>query len=75
MTKKSDEFERDIARIHELLEGTEAEVIWNAKVVSPTSKKKRKRQIDVLIKKDGLTTFVECRLHKGKQNVKWVEEL
>src|ERR1700753_1296328 len=74
MTKKSETFEQEIARIHELLEGSGAIVEWNAKVIDPDNRGK-KRQIDVLIKKGNLTTFLECRIHKDQQNIKWIEEL
>jgi len=33
------------------------------------------RQIDITIKRDGKLTLVECRHHRSRQNVKWIEEM
>jgi hypothetical protein len=74
MTKISDEFEQMIARIHELLEGEGAHVEWNEKITDPENSK-RLRQIDVVVRKDGFLSLIECRIHKHKQDVKWIEEL
>jgi hypothetical protein len=74
MTKESDEFEIMIARIHELLEGEDASVEWNEKIPDPDNQEQM-RQVDVLIRKNGFTSLIECRLHKEPQNVKWIEEL
>lgn len=74
MSEKSDEFERMITRVHELLEGQEADVKWDEKIPDPDNPK-QPRQIDVLIRKGNLLNLVECRIHKEKQNVKWIEEL
>lgn len=74
MTRISDEFEQMIARIHELLEGEGAHVEWNEKILDPDNSK-RLRQIDVVVRKDGFLSLIECRIHKNKQNVKWIEEL
>jgi hypothetical protein len=74
MSKKSDEFEQMITRVHELLEGQDADVKWNEKIPDPDNPK-QPRQIDVLIRKENLLNLVECRIHKEKQNVKWIEEL
>jgi hypothetical protein len=73
MSEKSDEFERMITRIHELLEGQEADVKWDEKIPDPDNPKQL-RQIDVLIRKGNLLNLVECRIHKEKQDVKWIEE-
>lgn len=74
MSKKSDEFERMITRVHELLEGQEGDVKWDEKIPDPDNPK-QPRQIDILIRKGNLFNIVECRIHKEKQNVKWIEEL
>jgi hypothetical protein len=74
MTKASDQFEQMIARIHELLEGEGAQVEWNENIPDPDNPW-RLRQIDVVVRKDGFLGLIECRIHKSKQNVKWVEEL
>jgi hypothetical protein len=63
-----------ITRVHELLEGQEANVAWNEKIPDPDNPK-QSRQIDVLIRKGNLLNLVECRTHKEKQDVKWIEEL
>ena len=73
-SKPSDLFEQRIHRIHELLEGSDADVTWNDRVVDP-DQPSRRRQIDVTVKRDGRLTFVECRLHRERQDVQWIEEL
>jgi hypothetical protein len=72
--RASDLFEQQIHRIHELLEGSGAEVTWNDRISDPDNPSQN-RQIDVTIKKDGNLTIVECRLHASPQGVKWIEEL
>ena len=74
MTKESDKFERQIHRIHELMEGPGATVCWNDKIPDPDNLEQA-RQIDVTINRDGLLTLVECRFRKAVQNVNWIEEL
>ena len=74
MTQASDEFEKMISRIHRLLEGDDASVDWNERIPDPDNPKQG-RQIDVLVRKDGLKTLIECRLHKEPQDVTWIEEL
>jgi hypothetical protein len=74
MARTSDEFEQMIARIHELLEGEGSQVEWNEHIPDPDNPG-RLRQIDVVVRKDGFLGLIECRIHKSKQNVKWVEEL
>ena len=74
MTKESDDFEILISRIHELLEGQDAEVIWNDKIADPDNPTQN-RQIDITVRKDNFLNIIECRLHKAKQDVKWIEEL
>lgn len=68
-------FERVVQRIHELLErDNNAVVTWDDRIADPDSPK-RKRQIDITIRKDNLLTLVECRLHQEPQDVTWIEEL
>lgn len=74
MSENSVQFEQMIARIHELLEGQEADVRWNETIPDPDNPQ-QPRQIDVLIRKDNMLNIIECRIHKAKQNVKWIEEL
>ena len=74
MTKESDEFEIFISRIHGLLEGQDAEVIWNDKIADPDNPIQN-RQIDITVRKDNFLNIIECRLRKAKQDVKWIEEL
>lgn len=71
---KSKEFEKLIYRINHLLRIEGAEVTWNGQVADPDNEKQT-RQIDVLIKRDGIITHVECRTHNKPQDVKWIEEL
>jgi hypothetical protein len=74
MSRESDAFEQRIHRIHELIDGTDAEVTWNARIPDPDNPK-RSRQIDITIKRETSLTLVECRIHSEPQDVKWVEEL
>ena len=74
MTQASDEFEIMISRTHKLLEGDDATVDWNERIPDPDNPKQG-RQIDVLVRKDGLKNLIECRLHKEPQDVTWIEEL
>jgi hypothetical protein len=74
MTRESDDFEQRIHRIHELIEGSSAEVTWNERIPDPDNPA-QPRQIDIAIRRDGTLTIVECRLHKERQDVNWIEEL
>lgn len=74
MTKKSEAFEQQIHRLHELVEGNDAEVTWNDRIPDPDNPT-QPRQIDITIKRGDDLTLVECRLHKEPQGVKWIEEL
>jgi hypothetical protein len=67
-------FEQEISRIHELLEGDDAEVTWNDRIIDPDNPE-RLRQIDITVKKQRRLTIVECRIHKNPQDVKWIEEM
>lgn len=75
MSKKSDEFEKQIYRIYKVLEADKNSVVtWNDKIKDPDNLK-QKRQIDITIKKENVFTIVECRIHNKPQDVKWIEEL
>lgn len=74
MTFRSESFEKQIHRIHSLLEQEGSSVTWNDKVQDPDNPD-RTRQIDISIRRDGQLTLVECRLHKRTQDVNWIEEL
>lgn len=66
--------ERQIERIHQLLEAEGSVVTWDDRVPDPDNPNQA-RQIDVTIRRDGALTLVECRLHKNPQDVTWIEEL
>jgi len=72
--KASEAFEQQIHRIHELLDGSDADVTWNDRIPDPDNLA-QPRQIDITIRRDGKLTIVECRIHKARQQVKWIEEL
>jgi len=74
MTKISEEFEKQIKRIHDVLIQDSAVVTWNDKIPDPHNPK-QSRQIDITIKKENEITHIECRDHKEPQNTKWIEEL
>jgi len=74
MIKTSKKFEHQIKRIHDLLEQPGSEVTWNDRLPDPDNPK-QPRQIDVTIRRDNKLTMIECRIHKEKQDVKWIEEL
>ncbi|WP_414582359.1 restriction endonuclease [Scytonema sp. PCC 10023] len=74
MTADSTEFEQQIKRIHDLIEQPGSVVTWNDHLPDPDNPDQL-RQIDISIKRDGKLTLVECRIHKKKQDVKWIEEL
>lgn len=67
-------FERQIERIHQLLEGEEAIVTWDDHIPDPDNPSQL-RQIDVTVRRDGFLTLVECRIHKEPQDVTWIEAL
>jgi Restriction endonuclease len=70
----SETFEQQIHRIYELLEGSGAQVTWDDHIPDPDNPS-QPRQIDISIKKDGKLILVECRDHKSRQDVQWIEEL
>jgi hypothetical protein len=49
-------------------------VTWNDHLPDPDNPFQA-RQIDISIRKDRRLTIVECRHHKCRQDVQWVEEL
>jgi hypothetical protein len=67
-------FERQVERIHQLLEIEGSTVTWDDHIPDPDSPS-QPRQIDVSIRRDGSLTLVECRIHKEPQDVTWIEEL
>jgi hypothetical protein len=73
MSAQSDAFEKQITRIVELIESSEAEVVWNKRTPDPDTG--QLRQIDITITKHGKITHVECRKRASKQDVMWIEEL
>lgn len=72
--RKSEQFERQIERIHQLIEGEGAEVTWDDRIPDPDNPDQL-RQIDVTIRYPNSFTIVECRIHAEPQDVKWIEEL
>lgn len=74
MSKESGEFEQMVARVHQLLEGQDVDVQWNEKIPDPDNPN-QPRQIDILVRKGDLLNHIECRIHKEKQDVNWIEEL
>jgi HJR/Mrr/RecB family endonuclease len=72
--KASDAFEQQIQRIYELLADSGAEVTWNENIPDPDNPS-QPRQIDVTIRRAGTLTLIECRQHKSRQDVQWIEEL
>jgi hypothetical protein len=74
LSTASDNFEKFVHRVHELIETPNAQVVWNDHVPDPDNPR-QPRQIDVSIRRDGRLTLVECRLHRTRQGVKWIEEL
>jgi hypothetical protein len=72
--KASETFEQQIHRIYDLLQGAGVEVTWNDHVPDPDNPSQA-RQIDITIRREGKLTLVECRLHRSRQGVKWIEEL
>lgn len=72
--KISEKFEHQIRRIHQLIEQPDSAITWNDRIPDPDNLK-QPRQIDITIRRDNKLTLVECRIHKEKQGVKWIEEL
>jgi len=74
LSQISEQFERQIKRIHELIKQPGSEVTWNDHIPDPDNPE-QPRQIDISINRDDKLTLVECRIHKKRQDVKWIEEL
>ncbi|MCU0613551.1 MAG: restriction endonuclease [Desulfobacterales bacterium] len=74
MSKNSKNFEKIVHRIHELIEQPGSQVIWNDHVRDPDNPK-QSRQIDISIRRRRKITYIECRTHRSKQDVCWIEEL
>jgi hypothetical protein len=72
--EKPEALERQIHRIHELLERSHDDVTWNDHIPDPDNPTQL-RQIDITIRRGGKLTIIECRLSRSRQNVKWIEEL
>jgi len=72
--KISEKFEHQIRRIHQLIEQPDSAITWNDRIPDPDNPK-QPRQIDITIRRDNKLTLVECRIHREKQDVKWIEEL
>ena len=72
--KSSRKFEQQIHRIVELLETSGGQVTWNDHIPDPDNPT-QPRQTDITIRRGEHLTLIECRLHKLRQNVKWIEEL
>ena len=70
----SETFEQQIHRIYELLEGSGAQVTWADHIPDPDNPSQT-RQIDISIRKEWKLILVECRDHKSRQDVQWIEEL
>jgi hypothetical protein len=74
MHNSSKALERQVSRIHELLERSHECVTWDDHIPDPDNPKQL-RQIDVTIRRGDKLTLIECRLWRGHQGVKWIEEL
>ena len=74
MTKASEKFEQQIQRIYDLVEQPGSDVTWDDHIPDPDNPK-QSRQIDITIRRGKGVSLVECRIHKDKQDVTWIEEL
>jgi len=74
MTEKSEHFERQIERIHSLLDESGAKVTWNDRIPDPDNPS-QPRQIDITLRREDALTMIECRIHAATQDVQWIEEL
>lgn len=72
--KTSKKFEHQIERIHQLIKQSGSNITWDDKIPDPDNPK-QPRQIDITIRRENKLTLIECRIHKEKQDVKWIEEL
>ena len=74
MTINSTAFEKQITRIHQLIENKNAVVTWNDIIPDPDNPE-QSRQIDFTIRENGCLTLGECRIRKRPQDVNWIEHL
>ncbi len=74
MGRASDKFEKQIHRIHNLIEQAGSKITWNDKIPDPDNPK-QDRQIDITIRRNNKLTLIECRIRKKIQDVTWVEEI
>lgn len=70
----SEEFEKRISRIYDVLKQPGTKVTWNDRIPDPDNPDQQ-RQVDITLVRKKKRTLVECRLHKRPQDVKWIEEL
>ena len=67
--------ERQVHRIHELLERSRDDVTSNDHIPDPDNPTQL-RQIDITIRRDGKhDSLLNAGLSRSRQNVKWIEEL
>lgn len=74
MTKTSEKFEKQIKRIHDLIEQSGSKITWDDRLPDPDNPA-QPRQIDISIRREEILTLIECRIHNKPQDVKWIEEL
>jgi Restriction endonuclease len=73
-TLTPEEFEQQVQRIHRAIESIDAQVTWNDRIPDPDNPR-RKRQIDITIRRGDRLTLVECRARQDPQDVEWIEQL
>jgi hypothetical protein len=73
LTKKSLQFEKLVARILRLIGERDDIVIHDHNISDPETGSSR--QVDVLVERNGIRVFVECRDYSRPQDVTWVETL
>ncbi|MBC8757302.1 restriction endonuclease [Kordia sp. YSTF-M3] len=75
MTKKSDEFEKQVARIYSILESDKESIVtWDEEVPNPHYKGTT-RQVDITVRKGNSLTVIECRMRNRTQGSEWVDQL
>jgi|GEM_PF-752158 len=74
MSQISERFEKQVSRIHELIEQPGSIVTWNDHIPDPENPA-QPRQIDITIRREGILTIIECRIHSEPQDVTWIEAL
>jgi hypothetical protein len=67
-------FEKQIHRLHQLLEPEGGQVTWDDHIPDPDNPT-QDRQIDITIRRANTLTMVECRTHAARQDVGWIEEM